>query len=252
VHLSIIIPPNIPLPSLVHEAQELQEAGMYDLWVPDHLTGGTHFRPPWYSCPVALSVIAQKCPTLQVGPLVASAVLRPAATLRSEMEAIASLTPGRVRVALGVGAATDATLTGLPRSPALLAPYAAALSSPLYPLYVASSSLITIEVASRCEGWVYVGPRPENTYGPTAVAAKTALHDTLSHTLNSTGFSGTKIVLIDANEPSPWQSEKALVEALNPWVSRADEVVLWHPRSFNAAPAVSFEQALAVAANISA
>lgn len=247
MRLGIVIAPTAPPHNMASEALALQEAGVSAVWVPDHLSGGTHFRPPWFAMPIVLAAIAERCSDVLLGPLVASMVLRPAATLRSEMEAVAAIAPGRLRVALGVGSRSDANVTGLSRSAAHLAEYADDTVSLAYPLYIASSSPGTIAVAACFDGWVSAGPRPEKTYSALDVAFKIALYDQLSPGVPPGAH---RIVLIDLNEPNPWISEASMLDTLVPWVGRADEVVLWHPRTFGALVGITPTRAVSLAGSI--
>jgi len=243
ISLSVLLPPTQPPDQLAQQAQHIEQAGLAGIWVADHLTGGTHFHGPWYGALTTLTTILHATQNIRCGTLVASALLRPAPTLALEMTTLQStICWARLTVAIGAGAARDATILGTKRPDhTQLETYAQQFQqhAPTIPLLLAADSHRSVQAATRLNaGWVTTGGL--GLTGPPKLEHIAQLR----HTWDTHHGTGYRVALIDIPEPSPWQTPQHMAQQLALYRDLGfDEMAVFPPEHYAQPAHCTYQQA---------
>ncbi len=246
MRVSILLPTNMPLPDLQREAAEIEQAGLAGIWLPDHLSGGTFFpEGDWKGSITTLALLARETSSIRLGLLVASTVLRPAATLALELATLRA-TGRDIVCGIGRGAERDSECTGRSLASASeLYSYAQTVVAKNVPVVVAANGPASLASALRTGGgWVTTGG-----YGITGPEKEHAVSALLTEWRLQEGRDA--FLLIDPFEESPWASERAFRTIVDTWQKVGiDELVLWNPASYRTPSRLTYHDAASLLGNL--
>lgn len=227
--LSVMLYIEGTIENMREQAQRCVDAGVKNIYIPDHLTGGGISQgktTPWLDAWPAMMDLAFRYPEITTGPLVASQLLRPAAELASLASTTAHII-GTEHFILSLGA--GATNTDLPHigDPLSLeevssrfseyvakidayrkGTHAPALRLPSdFTLRVASDSIHTIDLVSRHgDAWVTTGG-----FKKTLEQRVTKVNE-LSAMLNNQKFKGPIAVLMERSDGITLESTESQIQ----------------------------------------